>query len=65
MDIEGLKMAATSQGDGLIMTHNKDVYMFICKSETNCEWSKEPYSLQLSKSYHVMLPVPISFLENC
>ena len=58
-------MATTSQGDGLIMTHEKDVYAFQCESETSCKWSKEPYSLQISRLDYVMLPVPMSFLENC
>ena len=61
----GLKMAATSQGDGLIMTVGKNVYSFQCESETSCKWFKEPYSLKLSKIDHAMLPVPMSFLENC
>ena len=58
-------MATTSQGNGLIMTYEKDVYTFSCKSETSCKWSKEPYSLQISRGDHAMLPVPMSFLENC
>ena len=61
----GLIMASTSQGDGLIMTYEKDVYAFKCESQTRCKWSKELYSLQLSRSEHAMLPVPMSFLENC
>ena len=58
-------MATTSQGDGLIMSYEKDVYTFKCESEISCKWSKEPYSLQIARIYHAMLPVPMSFLENC
>ena len=65
MIMDGQKMATTSQGDGLIMTFLKDVFTFKCKSETSCKWSKEPYSLQISRLDYVMLPVPMSFLENC
>ena len=65
MKMWGLKMAATSQGDGLIMTYDKNVYFFKCISEMSCKWSKEPYSLQISRVNHAMLPVPTSFLENC
>ena len=61
----GLKMATTSQGDEPIMTHEDDVYTFNCTSETNCKWSKEPYSLKISRILHEMLPVRTSFLENC
>ena len=61
----GLQMATTSQGDGLIMTHRKDVYTFKCQSQINCNWSKEPYSLKISRNTHEMLAVPTSFLENC
>ena len=62
---QGPRMATTSQGDGLIMTYGKAVYTFKCESETNCKWSKEPYSLQISRTEHAMLPVSTSFLENC
>ena len=65
MKMDGLKMATTSQGDGLIMTYKKDVYTFKCKSENNCKWSQERSGLQISREFHAMLPVPISFLENC
>ena len=61
----GPKMATTSQGDGLIMTHEKNVFTYQCKSETGCKWSKEPYSLQISRYWHVMLPVVVPFLDNC
>merc|ERR1712008_630623 len=61
----GLKMATTSQGDGLIMTYGKGVYTFNCTSETSCKWSKEHYSLQIRRMHHAMLPVYMSFLENC
>ena len=61
----GLKMATTSQGDGLIMTFGKGVYTFNCTSETSCKWSKEHYSLQIRRMHHAMLPVYMSFLENC
>ena len=63
--MSGLKMATTSQGDGLIMTFDKEVYTFKCTSETDCKWSKEPYSLQISRRAHEMLPGSTSFLENC
>ena len=62
----GIKIATTSQGDGLIMTYEKAVYTFNCTAETSCKWSKEPsYSLQISRVAHEMLPVSNSFLENC
>ena len=63
--MKGSRMATTSQGDEIIMTYNKDIYTLKCKSETNCIWSKEPYSLQISRYGHVMLPVLASFLEHC
>ena len=47
------------------MTYEKDVYTFECESKINCKWSKEPYSLQISKWGHEMFPVSMSFLENC
>ena len=65
MPLAGPKMATTSQGDGLIMTSEKDVYTFKCKSEISCKWSKEPYSLQISRGLHAMLPVLVPFLDNC
>ena len=65
MPMNSPKMATTSQGDGLIITYEKDVYTFKCESQTSCMWSKEPYSLQISKTYDVMLPVLAPFLDNC
>ena len=70
MAMYGLEMVTTSQGDGLIMTNHRDVFMFTCKFKlskirSDCKWSKEPYSLQISRIGHLMLPVPTSFLENC
>ena len=61
----GSKMATTSQGNGLIMTYKKSVYTFKCESQTSCKWSKEPYSLQISRMYPAMLPVLSPFLDNC
>ena len=61
----GSKMATSSQGDGLIMTVEREVYTFKCKSETSCKWSQQHYLLQISRMDHVMLPVSTSFLENC
>ena len=61
----GSKMATSSQGDGLIMTVEREVYTFKCKSETSCKWSWEPYSLKISRILHAMLPVSNSFLDNC
>ena len=62
---QGPRMATTSQGDGLFMTYGKAVYTFKCESKTNCNWSKEHYSLQISRTEHAMLPVYTSFLKNC
>ena len=59
------RMARTSQGDGLIMTYQKDVYTFKCESKTSCKWSKEPYSLQISRYFNLLLPVFAPFLDNC
>ena len=61
----GAKMSTTAQGDGLIMTYGKGVYSFKCTSEISCKWSKESFNLQISRQDHAMLPVPMSFLENC
>ena len=61
----GAKMSTTAQGDGLIMTYGKGVYSFKCTSEIKCKWSKESFGLQISRQDHAMLPVPMSFLENC
>ena len=58
-------MITTSKGDGLIMTCKKNVYTFTCESKTSCKWSQEPYSLQISRGAHAMLPVSMFFLENC
>ena len=65
MAMGGLKMVTTSQGEGLIMTYGKGVYNFKCTSETDCKWSKEAYSLQISRTDHAMLPINTSFLDNC
>ena len=61
----GAKMSTTAQGEGLIMTYGKGVYSFKCTSEISCKWSKESFNLQISRQDHAMLPVPMSFLENC
>ena len=63
--MNGAKMVTNSHGDGLIITYKKGVYALKCTSETRCMWSKEPYSLQIPRAGHEMLPVSTPFLENC
>ena len=65
MEMWGVRMATTSQGDGLIMTFEKDVYTFKSESENSFKWSKEPFNLLVARMDHAMLPVPTSFLEHC
>ena len=61
----GPKMTTTSDGKGLIMTYEKAVYSFHCKSQTNCFWTKEETQLQISRKYHMMLTIPSTLVENC
>ena len=61
----GAKMTPTGDGRGLLMTYEKSIQSFLCKSQTNCYWAKEEIELEISRRYHVMLTVPASLVDNC
>ena len=58
-------MTSNESNNGLIMTYGKGVYRFDCTTEMSCEWTKENYELEILRSQHVMIKVPISVLGNC
>ena len=58
-------MATTGNGRGLIISHDKELYSFKCKSQQNCFWTKEETELQISRDDHMMITVPSTLVDNC
>ena len=61
----GNKIAPTSNGKGLLMTHLKGIYRFRCDSEQNCYWIQEDTKLKIPRSWHVFLKAPKPLVEDC
>ena len=61
----GPKMTTTQNGDGVLLTHQKDIFKLDCTSHTSCIWKKESNSLQINRKRHLMFTVPSTILENC
>ena len=61
----GPKMSQTIDGKGLLMTHLNDVYSFVCNNPNDCYWKTENYQLEIPRTFHIMMNVPTSLVENC
>jgi len=61
----GPQMTTTPNGDGVLLTYEKDIFKLDCTSTTSCIWKKEPNSLQISRYSHLMFTLPSKLLENC
>ena len=64
-DMLGPRITKTVNGEGLLMTSEKDVYRFKCDSPDYCYWVEEDYDLSYSRRDHVLLTVPSTLLEDC
>jgi len=62
---EGPRMTHTNNKKGLLMTYERGIYSFQCRSSNDCYWKKESYELETVRRYHVMIMVPSSLVENC
>ena len=65
VEMNGPRITTTGKGDGLIMTHNKAIYQFICDSKNSCYFVKEDNELQIGRQNHVFLSVPTSLVKDC
>merc|ERR1711971_1390193 len=62
---QGPRMTHTTNKKGLLMTYERGIYSFDCRSSNDCYWTKESYELETSRRAHVMIMVPPSLVENC
>lgn len=58
-------MTPTGDGKSLVMTYQRGIYSFHCKSRTNCYWNTTEYELEISREAHIMMTIPSSLVENC
>ena len=66
VDMEyGPRMTTTKNKNQLLMTYQKGIYSFNCRSSDDCYWEKEPKELKVSRDWPVMMKVPASMVENC
>ena len=64
--VGGSAMATISDGRGLILTHDWDVYSFHCDTPSQCFWKADTnYVQSMSRRHHLMFRVPASLVENC
>ena len=61
----GPQMTTTQDGDGVLLTHMKDIFKLDCTNTTSCLWRKEPNNLKINRNWHLMFTVPSTLLENC
>ena len=61
----GPRMTTTKNKNQLLMTYEKGIYSFNCRSSDDCYWEKKDFELKTSRSFHVMMEVPASLVENC
>jgi len=61
----GPKMTHTADKKNLLMTYEKSIYSFHCRSSSDCHWKKENYELKTSRRFPVLTAVPSSLVENC
>ena len=51
-------------GEELMLTYEKDIYLFECKSQIPCGWRKKG-DLEIARKNHVFLSVPSESLKQC
>lgn len=61
----GAKMTTTNNKNQLLLTNEKGIYSFNCRSSDDCYWEKKTNELSVSRLWHVMMKVPASMVENC
>jgi len=64
-EMTGPKMTTTESKKQLFMTYQNEIYYFKCHSKEDCHWEQKNYQLQIKRSFHVMMEVPPSLVENC
>jgi len=65
VEMYGPRMTHTADKKNLLMTYEKGIYSFNCRSSNDCHWTKESYELEISRRYHILMTVPSSLVENC
>ena len=58
----GPRMTPTSNGDNVILTHQRSIYTLKMKGLTY-KWEKLPNQLSIERIYHVQLLVPASTIQ--
>ena len=61
----GPQITNTQNETELLMTYEKGIYSFQCRSSNDCYWEKKSYELKMSREYHVMVKVRASLVKNC
>jgi len=61
----GPRMTTTKSKNQLLMTHRKGIYSFNCRSSDDCYWEKKNQELKTERSFHLLMKVPASLVENC
>ena len=61
----GAQMSTTQNEDGVILTHEYDIFKLVCNSPTSFLWKKEPTSLKIRRNNHLMFKVPSKLMKNC
>ena len=59
------RMTTTENKNQLLMTYEKGIYSFHCRSSDDCYWERKTNELQISRGSHVMVKVPASMVEKC
>ena len=65
VEITGPRMTTSESKKQLFMTYGNEIFYFKCRSSDDCYWEKKNYELQTKRSFHVMMEVPPSLVENC
>ena len=61
----GPRMTPTGNGRGMIMSYQDKIFSFHCESRTNCYWNTKETRLDIRRTWHIMLTVPSTLVENC
>ena len=63
--MSGSKLASKGDGKGLLMSYQKGLYSFHCKSKSSCYWTKEDFELRTNRRSHIMMTIPSFLVDGC
>jgi len=61
----GPRMTTAKDKNQLLMTYEKGIYSFNCRSSDDCYWEKKNQKLKTYREQHVLMKVPAPLVENC